>query len=188
MKEKIVSYSIVAILGIIIGLLIYRPLFIEDVIPVPIVIDSTSMTGVPDTVYIDTTYYIDKWHTSYRDTGRVDTIEVPRSPIGLRVVPVFSKRHQKSFTHSDHVKSKVFVWTPMTAQVDSIRSIVVVDFPKYVELNIVPVHEKELYSAKSNFLIKGLVSGGLVGFALSTGNPWVIGGSVLAGSGIVIFF
>ena len=110
------------------------------------------------------------------------------SPIGLRVERVISKKYIETFIHSDYVMSKVLIWTPMTASIDSVRDQVTVNFSKYVDDNIRPQFEDQLSETGTRMLIKGLVSGGIFGYAVSTKNPWLIGGSILADLGILIYF
>ena len=181
--KDIWKYIIPVLAGIAIGLLLYNPLFKPSPVIVTVTPDSTSQTSIPDTIYeikiaertVFRTEYV------YHDTGRVDTVYKVESVIPFQHTYVSGKR----FIHSKY--NKTDVWSYASVPVDSFKVDNVVRWNKYYEDNVLPVYEMKLKSENKNWFLKGAGSVALIGLGIATKNPYVIGGSVLAAGGIVIF-
>ncbi len=182
MKQQVLTYTFVVILGIIIGLLLYPVFFGKTELPIITVApDSTFMSSEPDTFWVEQdTVYLPEY--VYQDTGSTDIIIDTVYVETTRPVVV----SYKLFQHSDFVLSEV--WAKGPARTYSIDNSVVVDWQDHFDAVYKPTIDKNISKTKYNNLLKGGTAGALLAAGFMSGDWRITAGAMVASSAIVIIF
>ena len=176
----------IAVLGIVVGLLLYPTFFGKDKpgisITAPVVpVDSSFMSGEPDTVWVESEQIFIPTYV-YNDTGSTrvvtDTIYVSEERL------VYTSH--KFFPHGEFVLSNVWVKGP--TEIFSIDNSVVVDWQKHFDVNYRPWVDQRIFKAKKTNLLKGLLAGGIFTAGLMSGDWRIAAGATVATGGIMIIF
>ncbi len=174
---------VVAILGVVVGMLLHPVLFKSTITIPQVTPDSTFMSGVPDTFWIESeTIFVPKY--IYQDTGSTEVLMI------IDTVYIQEEREvivsHKFFPHGDFVLSNVWVKSP--THIYSVDNSIVVDWQRQFDSVRRPSIERDLVRAKKSNLLKGIAAGAITTAGLLSKNPYIAAGGFVLGTTIIFVF